>query len=45
LARQSPGYDWVVEAASQKPAGFPISFENAGYRVYSLAKSKSGASE
>ena len=45
LARQMPGYEWAVEAASQKPAGFPISFENAGYRVYSVAKGKSGASE
>jgi hypothetical protein len=45
LARQIRGYDWVVEAASQKPAGFPISFENAGYRVYSVAKGRSGASE
>ena len=34
LSGQVREYRWVVEAASQKPADFPVSFENAGYRVY-----------
>jgi hypothetical protein len=35
LTGQIPEYAWVVEATAQTPAAFPISFENARYRVYS----------
>jgi hypothetical protein len=41
LAGEISEYEWVVERASQKPAAFPISFENSAYRVYSRKKSAS----
>ena len=38
LAGQVPEYQWVVEVTSQKPASFPVRFENSRYRVYSTKK-------
>lgn len=38
LAGELPEYQWVVEVTSQKPAAFPVRFENSRYRVYSTKK-------